>query len=93
MRGPAPYALTLFDENAALLRAPDPRWNALFAKDWARVFCDQRGLWSESFLVLFGHALLEKLVFPRKLIATHVYRVHPATDAIADLDVWVALPA
>lgn len=90
VRGPARDALTLFDENAALLRAPDPLWNALLAKDWALVFGDLRGLWAESFLVLFGHALLEKLVFPRKAITAHVYRVHPATDSIADLDAWVA---
>ncbi len=90
VRGPARDALTLFDENAALLRAPDPLWNALLAKDWTRVFGDLRGLWAESFLVLFGHALLEKLVFPRKAITAHVYRVHPATDSITDLDIWVA---
>lgn len=90
VRGPARDALTVFDENAALLRAPDALWDALMAKDWQSVFGDLRGLWAESFLVLFGHALLEKLVFPRKSITAHVYRVHPATDSIADLDAWVA---
>lgn len=90
VRGPARDALTLFDENAALLRAPDLLWNALLTKDWARVFGDLRGLWTESFLVLFGHALLEKLVCPRKAITAHVYRVHPATDSITDMDAWVA---
>lgn len=90
VRGPARDALTLFDENAALLRAPDALWQALQAKDWARVFGDLRGLWAQSWLVLFGHALLEKLVVPRKSITAHVYRVCPASDSITDLDVWVA---
>ena len=90
VRGPARDALTLFDENAALLRAPDELWHALQAKDWSRVFGDLRGLWAQSYLVLFGHALLEKLVFPRKSITAHVYRVYPATDSIADMDAWVA---
>jgi len=90
VRGPARDALTLFDENAALLRAPDALWAALQAKDWSRVFGDLRGLWAQSSLLLFGHALLEKLVYPRKPITAHVYRVFPATDSIADVDAWVA---
>jgi hypothetical protein len=40
--------------------------------------------------VLFGHALLEKLVQPRKPITAHVYRVYPATDNLSDLDAWLA---
>lgn len=90
VRGPARDALTLFDENAALLRAPDALWDALVAKDWPRVFGDLRSLWCQAYLVLFGHALLEKLVYPRKSVTAHVYRAHPATDSIADMDVWVA---
>lgn len=90
VRGAARDALTLFDENAALLRAPDVLWNALQAKDWARVFGGLRGLWAESYLVLFGHALVEKLVCPRKPITAHVYRVYPATDSVAGLDTWLA---
>jgi hypothetical protein len=90
VRGPARDALTLFDENAALLRAPDALWNALQAKDWGLVFGDLRGLWAESCLVLFGHALLEKLVYPRKPITAHVFRAQPATDSIADMDAWLA---
>jgi hypothetical protein len=90
VRGPTRDALTLFDENAALMRAPDALWEALVAKDWRSVFGDLRGLWSQSHLVLFGHALLEKLVYPRKSITAHVYRVYPASDSIADLDAWMA---
>jgi hypothetical protein len=90
VRGPVRDALTLFDENAAFMQAPDVVWEALLAKDWQRLFIDLRPLWSQVRLGLFGHALLEKLVQPRKAITAHVYRVHPASDSIADLDAWVA---
>lgn len=90
VRGPARDALTVFDENAAFMSAPDALWNALLAKDWQQVFGDLRGLWQQTQLVLFGHALLEKLVCPRKSITAHVYRAQTATNSIADLDAWVA---
>lgn len=90
VRGPARDGLTLFDENAAVLRAPDALWDALAAKDWPSVFGDLRGLWAQSYLVLFGHALLEKLVFPRKPATAHVYRSDQAIDSIANLDAWLA---
>ena len=90
VRGVVRDALTLVDENVALLRAPDALWGALVAKDWHTLFVTQRKLWQEAQLVLFGHALMEKLVAPRKPITAHVYRVHPPSDALADLDAWVA---
>ncbi|MBK9441533.1 MAG: DUF3025 domain-containing protein [Comamonadaceae bacterium] len=90
VRGPARDGLTLFDENVALLRAPDALWNALAAKDWQQVFGSLRHLWDQAYLVLFGHALLEKLVCPRKSATAHVYRAHPALDSIASLDTWLA---
>lgn len=90
VRGPARDALTVFDENAALLLAPDALWQALAAKDWQAVFITLRPLWAESTLVLFGHALLEKLVSPRKPITAHVFRAQAASNSIADLDVWLA---
>lgn len=89
-RGPARDALTLFDENAALLHAPDALWDALAAKDWAAVFGTLRPLWAKSRLILFGHALTEKLVFPRKSITAHVFRTQCATNSIAELDAWLA---
>lgn len=89
-RGPARDALTLFDENAALLHAPDVLWNALVAKDWGQVFGSLRPLWAESGLVLFGHALLEKMVVPRKSATAHVYRVGGARADIAGWDAWLA---
>ena len=90
VRGPARDGLTVFDENAAFLRAPDVLWDALVAKDWHRLFVDLRPLWHEATLVLFGHALLEKLVYPRKGMTAHVYRVKSATNSIASIDAWVA---
>ena len=90
VRGPVRDALTVFDENAALLDAPPPLWEALAAKDWHRLFVTLRPLWREARLVVFGHALFEKLVTPRKPITAHVYRAQAAINSIADLDRWLA---
>ena len=90
VRGPARDALTVFDENAAFFQGPDALWNALAAKDWHRLFVTLRPLWQEAHLVLFGHALLEKLVYARKPITAHVFRAQAATNSIADMDAWVA---
>ncbi len=90
VRGPARDGLTVFDENAAFLQAPDALWDALAVKDWHRLFIDLRPLWAQAHLVLFGHALLEKLVSPRKPITAHVYRAHAAIYSIASLDDWMA---
>ena len=89
-RGPVRDALTLFDENAAFLLAPQPLWDALIAQDWQRLFIELRPMWQDAQLILFGHALLEKLVYPRKPIIAHVYRAQPAINTIAHLDAWVA---
>jgi hypothetical protein len=89
LRGPVRDALTLFDENAALLSAPQPLWDALVAKDWNALFIGHRPLWQQATLVLFGHALLEKLVYPRKPITAHVYRAQAAINSIAELDAWL----
>lgn len=90
VRGPARDGLTVFDENAAFLQAPDALWDALAAKDWRRLFVDLRPMWAQAHLVLFGHALIEKLVSPRKAITAHVYRAQAASHSIADLDAWMA---
>ncbi|MGB4118071.1 MAG: DUF3025 domain-containing protein [Polaromonas sp.] len=89
-RGAVRDALTLFDENAAFFIAPQPLWDALIAKDWQRLFVKLRPMWADAQLVLFGHALLEKLVTPRKPITAHIYRAQAATDSIANLDAWIA---
>ena len=89
-RGPLRDALTLMDENAALLQAPDPLWSALAARDWGRLFIELRPLWRQARLTLFGHALLEKLVTPRKAITAHVYWVDSAIATVESLDAWLA---
>ncbi|WP_298214277.1 DUF3025 domain-containing protein [Acidovorax sp.] len=90
VRGPLRDALTVFDENGALLQAPQALWDALRARDWQALFVDQRPLWREARLVLFGHALLEKLVAPRKPMVAHVYQAPIAIKSIANLDAWLA---
>ncbi len=90
VRGPARDALTVFDENAALLHAPDAVWDTLVRKDWQALFGPLRPAWKEARLQLFGHALLEKLVFPRKAITAHVYRVETPVGGQGDCDRWLA---
>lgn len=93
-RGPLRDALTVLDENAALLSAPQPLCEALRARDWQRLFVTLRPLWQQARLLPFGHALLEKLMQPRKPICAHVL-ILPALDeaavcaALDDAD-WLA---
>jgi hypothetical protein len=93
-RGPLRDALTLFDENAALLCAPQVLWDALQAQDWQALFVTHRDLWREAHLTLFGHALLEKLLNPYKGITAHVLcRPVPAQIQMAGdpaLDEWLS---
>lgn len=90
LRGPVRDALTVFDENAAFLQAPPQLWQALRDRNWQRLFVDLRADWVDAKLVLFGHALLEKLVLPRKAITAHVYLANPPMGSLASLDAWVA---
>lgn len=83
-RGAVRDALTLFDENAALLHAPPPLVDALRQRDWHRLFVTQREAWRDAELSLFGHALMEKLVRPRKAITAHVWLLdEPLGDGTA----------
>ncbi|WP_310567086.1 DUF3025 domain-containing protein [Hydrogenophaga sp.] len=88
VRGPVRDAITLFDENAVLLQAPDELWDALLAREWSRLFVELRPLWAQARLVLFGHALTEKLVAPYKSITGHVYRAPVPLALGADLTAW-----
>lgn len=90
VRGAARDSLTLFDENAALLEAPDALWDALAAKDWAQLFGILRPAWAQVRVHLFGHALLEKLGAPRKPITAHVVRVPIHTHSDGALDALIA---
>ena len=86
LRGAVRDALTVFDENAAFLQAPPPLWDALLARDWKRLFITLRPLWAQARLTLFGHALLEKLVSPRKPITAHVYIAPAAMNLVVGVD-------
>jgi hypothetical protein len=90
VRGALRDALTLFDENGALLDAPPALWEALLARDWRRLFVPLRPLWRQARLVVFGHALLEKLVCPRKDLTAHVWRSQPRLEREISLDSWLA---
>lgn len=82
VRGPVRDAITVFDENGAVLLAPEPLWQALLARDWAALFITHRALWAQARLVLFGHALMEQLVSPRKPLTAHVFIEKFAPDML-----------
>ncbi len=90
-RGPLRDALTLFDENGALLQAPPPLWQALRQRDWTALFITHRTLWAEAQLRIVGHALLEKLAgAPRKALTAHVL----SADRVMAMDAatWAGKP-
>lgn len=89
-RGPVRDALTLLDENGALLAAPDALWHALATRRWADLFGPLRPLWAQARLWLPGHAALEKLLTPYKSITAHVLRVPLAVHTLAQADDWLA---
>ncbi len=79
-RGPVRDALTVFDENAAVLQAPAELVDALRRRDWNALFVAHRSKWQSARLIVFGHALMEKLLHPRKAITAHVW----VAEALAD---------
>lgn len=88
-RGALRDALTLFDENGVWLEAPHALCEALQARDWPRLFLTLRPLWAEARLHVIGHALMEKLMQPRKPICAHVLLRDPLTLQAAD---WAGKP-
>jgi len=88
-RGPVRDAITVFDENALLIQAPDEVWHALTAHRWHEALVAQRACWAEVRLWTFGHAALEKLVRPYPGITVHLWRVPEQVGADA-LDAWLA---
>jgi hypothetical protein len=89
-RGPVRDALTVLDENGAVLMAPPVLWEALLARDWKRLFLDLRPHWREARLLVCGHALLDQLQRPRKGLTAHVWRAPAAWASMAGLDAWLA---
>ena len=89
-RGAVRDAITVFDENGALLQAPAALWQALEERAWRRLFVELRPLWREARLWIFGHALLEQLANPRKGLTAHVWLDDAALDSGASADAWLA---
>ncbi len=95
-RGKLRDALTLFDENAAFLIEPgtkSPLLQAIQDKAWQHVFIDKRTAWNDAQLIIFGHALLEKLVSPRKAITAHVFCPPTPIDVLNDAVIAATLNA
>ena len=82
-RGAVRDALTLFDENAALWHGPAQLREALQRRDWQAFFVAHRADWVDVRVLVVGHALLEKLVQPRKSITAHAWP-WPSGDALAE---------
>jgi hypothetical protein len=77
-RGAVRDALTLFDENGALIEAPDDLLELLRSRRWHELFVQQRMRWASQVRVtLVGHALLEKLISPFKAVTAHAIAVAP----------------
>jgi hypothetical protein len=81
-RGPVRDALTLLDENGAVLVAPARLWRALRAHDWQTAFLTARSDWQSARLWLVGHALMQQLTQPRKGLTAHVWLMNE------DLNAW-----
>ena len=85
-RGPARDAATIFDENAALLMVRDDAQGRALVEDlrahrWLAALYEKRALFGAGAEVwLFGHALMEKLVAPRKAITAHTRVVFAGGD-------------
>lgn len=77
LRGKLRDAATIFDENAVLLITSDQSMvDALRAHQWQDVFLRRRDEFIQgSKVLLFGHALMEKLVVPYKAITGHMWVV------------------
>lgn len=81
-RGGRRDALTLFDENAVLFAYAEPALEqALRGFDWPTLFLSRRAGWGAACETLvFGHALLEKLVAPYKACTAHAWTVGVPAD-------------
>jgi hypothetical protein len=90
-RGPLRDALTLLDESGLLLAAPAPLQAALRAQDWATLFIHERALWSEVRALVVGHALLEKLLAPRKPLCARVLFVDDVEVPVLPADLAPAM--
>ena len=88
-RGPARDAATIFDENAALLLvreggAGHALVDALRGHQWLEALFERRAMFGHDVQIwLFGHALMEKLVAPRKAITAHTRVIFAGDEVLA----------
>ncbi|MDP3670560.1 MAG: DUF3025 domain-containing protein [Telluria sp.] len=88
-RGPARDGATIFDENSALLVVRDTPEGAqlveaLRAHEWRAALYERRAMFGRDAQVwLFGHALMEKLVAPRKAMTAHTRVLKAGPDYFA----------
>lgn len=77
-------AATLFDESGAVLIGPNPALASLIIDHhWRDAFVNCRGWWKDHHLIVFGHAVLEKLHAPYPgMIVKAIYQPWPATRHI-----------
>ena len=92
-RGRVRDTITVFDENGAILVTAEPSiGEALINFDWQASLVAARDKWdnskqsnnqSQAAVYIFGHALLEKLLQPRKALCAHSIVIHVAQDFFA----------
>ena len=92
-RGRVRDTITVFDENGAILVTAEPSiGEALINFDWQASLVAPRDKWdnskqsnnqSQAAVYIFGHALLEKLLQPRKALCAHSIVIHVAQDFFA----------
>ena len=88
-RGPARDAATIFDENAALLLVREGSAGRALVDDlrahgWLAALHEKRAVFDDDVRIwLFGHALMEKLVAPRKAITAHTRVIFVGDDVLA----------
>lgn len=94
-RGTLRDAATLFDENAALLVTDDPDIvRALRGFDWPALLVRGRARFEANARVLvFGHALLDKLRAPYKAVCAHAWVVAAPPRCAEDPDALDAMLA
>ena len=92
-RGRVRDTITVFDENGAVLVTSEPRiGEALIDFDWQASLVEPRAQWespkqldgnAQAAVYIFGHALLEKLLQPRKALCAHSIVIYVTQDFFA----------
>lgn len=87
-RGAQRDALTLLDESGAVVAtARSDLLEALAGRDWSTAFVRLRDAWTETSVMICGHAILEKFLTPYKALTAHALFVPlDGPMCAADLD-------